>query len=227
MQILTNKIKFPKVNQANEDGILAIGGDLSSERLILAYKNGIFPWFSQGEPIIWYAPEDRMVLFPNEIKISKSTKQILKKNTFKITFNQHFEKVIYYCKNTYREGQSGTWITNEMEQAYIKLHKLGIAKSVEIWLNDKLVGGLYGMDLQTQNIPVFCGESMFSLVSNASKVAFIYLCKKLEKENYTLIDCQVYNDHLASLGAREITRNKFMSYLKTVRPKNKTTPPIF
>jgi len=214
MQFLTNKLEFPNTNQANEDGILAIGGDLSIERLILAYKSGIFPWFNQGEPIVWYAPIDRMVLFPSEIKISKSMKQILNKDTFKVTFNENFEQVISNCKNIYREGQGGTWITDEMEQAYIKLHKLGIAKSIEVWLNDKLVGGLYGVDLRTQNIPVFCGESMFSLVSNASKIAFTFLAQKLEKENYKIIDCQVYNEHLASLGAREIPRVKFMNYLK-------------
>lgn len=214
MQILTKEIKFPNVNQANEDGILAIGGDLSVERLTLAYKSGIFPWFNEGEPIIWYAPEDRMVLFPKELKISKSMKQILKKDVFKITFNQNFENVIANCKNVYREGQGGTWITDEMEQAYIKLHKQGIAKSIEVWLNDKLVGGLYGIDLKTQGISVFCGESMFSLVSNASKIAFIHLTQKLEKENYKIIDCQVYNEHLASLGAREIIRNEFLKYLK-------------
>jgi len=214
MQILTKEIKFPNVNQANEDGILAIGGDLSVERLTLAYKSGIFPWFNEGEPIIWYAPEDRMVLFPKELKISKSMKQILKKDVFKITFNQNFENVIANCKNVYREGQGGTWITDEMEQAYIKLHKQGIAKSIEVWLNDKLVGGLYGIDLKTQGVSVFCGESMFSLVSNASKIAFIHLTQKLEKENYKIIDCQVYNKHLASLGAREIIRNEFLKYLK-------------
>ncbi len=214
MQILTKEIKFPPVNQANEDDILAIGGDLSTERLILAYKSGIFPWYNEGEPIIWYAPKDRMVLFPNEVKVSKSMKQIIKKNDFKVTFNQNFEDVIFLCKNVYREGQGGTWITDDMEKAYIKLYKLGIAKSVEVWLGDEIVGGLYGIDLQTQGIPVFCGESMFSLVSNASKIAFIYLAQKLEKEQYKLIDCQVYNEHLASLGAREIPREKFINYLK-------------
>lgn len=213
MYLLNSKIEFPNVNQANQDDILAIGGDLSVERLILAYKSGIFPWFNEGEPIIWYAPKDRMVLFPKEIKISKSMKQILKKKTFKITFNQNFKEVISHCKNIYREGQGGTWITDEMEQAYIKLHKMGIAKSVEVWLDNKLVGGLYGIDLKPQNTSVFCGESMFSLVSNASKVAFIYLAQKLENQNYKLIDCQVYNEHLASLGAREILREEFMKNL--------------
>ena len=209
MYFLTKDLKFPDVNFANEDDILAIGGDLSPERLLLAYKSGIFPWFNEGEPIVWYAPIERMVLFPNEVKVSKSMRQTLKKQQFKITENQDFEAVIFHCKNTYRPGQGGTWITDEMEQAYIKLHKLGIAKSIEVWENDQLVGGLYGIDLGT----VFCGESMFSLVSNASKTAFIYLAKMLEQENYKIIDCQVYNEHLESLGAREIPRIAFMNIL--------------
>jgi len=213
MFFLTKKIKFPSTTQADENDILAIGGDLSTKRLILAYKSGIFPWFNEGDPIVWYAPKDRMVLFPNEVKISKSMKQILKRGSFRVTFNQNFKEVIFLCKNVFREGQGGTWITDEMEQAYLKLHKLGIAKSVEVWLEDKLVGGLYGIDLKTQNTPIFCGESMFSLVSNASKIAFIYLAQKLEKENYKLIDCQVYNEHLASLGAREIPRGDFEKFL--------------
>lgn len=209
MQFLTEKIKFPNLNFSNEDGILAIGGDLSTERLILAYKSGIFPWYNEGEPIIWYAPKKRMVLFPSELKVSKSMKQIIRSKKFEITYNQNFKKVIRHCKTIERGDQFGTWITDEMEEAYLKLHQLGIAKSVEIWLGDKLVGGLYGIDLGH----VFCGESMFSLVSNASKVAFISLVENLEKENYKIVDCQVYNNHLASLGAREISRDEFMEIL--------------
>lgn len=210
MYLLSNDLVFPPVNLANEDGLLAIGGDLSAERLSLAYKSGIFPWYNQGEPIIWYSPNPRMVLFPNDLKISKSMKQIIRKNQFRVTFNQNFSEVIFNCKNSYREGQGGTWITDEMEQAYINLHRLGIAKSVEVWKGNELVGGLYGIDLGH----VFCGESMFSKVSNASKFAFIQLVQKLEKENYLLIDCQVYNAHLASLGADEISRSAFLTYLK-------------
>lgn len=210
MILLSKEIVFPPVHLANNDGLLAIGGDLSEERLILAYKSGIFPWFNQGEPIIWYSPKERMVLFPKNLKISKSMRQILKKNEFKITFNQNFSEVISNCKNIYREGQGGTWITDEMQEAYMKLHKLGIAKSVEVWYDNELVGGLYGIDLGH----VFCGESMFSKVSNTSKLAFIYLVKKLEKENYKLLDCQVYNTHLESLGADEISRSEFLKYLK-------------
>lgn len=209
MFLISEDLFFPPVSYANKDGVLAVGGDLSVERLELAYKSGIFPWFSEGEPIIWYSPNPRMVLFPKELKISKSMRQVIRKGDFKITFNQNFEEVISNCKNVYRPDQGGTWITSEMHKAYVKLHKKGIAKSVEVWLNDELVGGLYGIDLGT----VFCGESMFSTVSNASKVAFIYLVQKMEKEQYKLIDCQVYNNHLASLGADEISREEFLTYL--------------
>ena len=210
MLFLVKNAPFPNVNLADENGILAIGGDLSVERLISAYKNGIFPWYNQGEPIIWYAPQKRMVLFPNEIKISKSMRKILQTKLFTVTFNTNFKEVIHHCKTINRKNQNGTWITDEMEQAYIQLHYKGIAKSVEVWQNNTLVGGLYGVDLGN----VFCGESMFSLVSNASKTAFITLALMLEKQNYSLIDCQVYNKHLASLGAREINRETFMKILK-------------
>jgi leucyl/phenylalanyl-tRNA--protein transferase len=210
MFLLSKDLVFPPVNLADKNGLLAIGGDLSAERLLLAYKSGIFPWYNPGEPIVWYSPDPRMVLFPKNLKISKSMKQIIRKNQFRATFNQNFSEVISNCKNSYREGQGGTWITDEMEQAYIKLHQLGVAKSVEVWEGNELVGGLYGIDLGH----VFCGESMFSKVSNASKFAFVYLVQKLEKEHYTLVDCQVYNAHLASLGADEISRETFLTYLK-------------
>ncbi|MDO9595410.1 MAG: leucyl/phenylalanyl-tRNA--protein transferase [Lutibacter sp.] len=210
MYLLSKDLVFPSVNLADKNGLLAIGGDLSAERLLLAYKSGIFPWYNPREPIIWYSPDPRMVLFPKNLKISKSMKQIIRKNQFRATFNQNFSEVISNCKNSYREGQGGTWITDEMEQAYINLHQLGVAKSVEVWEGDELVGGLYGIDLGH----VFCGESMFSKVSNASKFAFVYLVQKLEKEHYILIDCQVYNAHLASLGADEISRETFLTYLK-------------
>ena len=210
MYLLSKDILFPPVHLANEDGLLAIGGDLSVERLELAYKSGIFPWYNPGEPIIWYSPNPRMVLFPQNLKISKSMRQVIRKEEFRITFNQNFSEVIRNCKTIFREGQGGTWITNEMQQAYLKLYNLGIAKSVEVWKENELVGGLYGIDLGH----IFCGESMFSKVSNTSKLAFIYLVQKLEKENYQLIDCQVYNKHLDSLGAIEISRNEFLKYLK-------------
>jgi len=207
--MLTHKIEFPSVSMANKDGILAIGGDLSVERLLLAYHSGIFPWFNEREPIIWYAPNPRMVLYPVELKVSKSMRQLLKKKTYKVTYNTAFKKVINHCKNVVRKKQDGTWITNDMEKAYIELYKKGFAKSVEVWHNETLVGGLYGVDLGT----VFCGESMFSLESNASKVAFVFLTQKLKSENYKLIDCQVYNSHLATLGAREISRVDFMKII--------------
>jgi leucyl/phenylalanyl-tRNA--protein transferase len=210
MHYLSDILEFPEVNQANRDGILAIGGDLSPERLQLAYKSGIFPWFEAGDPILWWSPNPRMVLFLEELKISKSMRNILNKDEFSVTFNQNFRDVISYCQKVKRDGQNGTWITNDMIEAYCKLHELGIAKSVEVWQDDNLVGGLYGVDLGH----IFCGESMFSLVSNASKVAFITLVNHLKKENYKLLDCQVYNPHLESLGCREIPREEFMRILQ-------------
>ncbi|MEQ3662330.1 MAG: leucyl/phenylalanyl-tRNA--protein transferase, partial [Flavobacterium sp.] len=192
------------------EGILAVGGDLSSERLLLAYKNGIFPWFEEDEPILWWSPEERMVLFFEDLKISKSMRNVLNKGEFKVTFNKDFKAVMTNCQKAKRVGQNGTWITNDMINAYCKLHELGFAKSVEVWKNEELVGGLYGIDLGD----VFCGESMFSKVSNASKVAFITLAQKLEKANYKLIDCQVHNSHLESLGCVEIEREEFMAILR-------------
>lgn len=210
MFLLGNRIEFPDVELASPDGILAIGGDLSPERLLLAYRSGIFPWYSEGEPIVWYSPEKRMVLFPRELKVSKSMKQLMRKDTYRITWNQNFEAVIKACQESPRKDQDGTWITEEMRSAYIRLHELGHAKSVEVWRDEELVGGLYGIDLGH----IFCGESMFSRESNTSKLAFIHLVKKLQKENYRLIDCQVYTAHLASLGAREISRKEFTRLLR-------------
>ena len=211
MYYLSTDLFFPSVSHANRDGILAIGGDLSSERLQLAYKSGIFPWFNEGEPIIWWSPNPRMVLFLDELIVSKSMRNILNRNIFTVTFNQNFRDVISNCQQVKRDGQTGTWITNEMIEAYCKLNELGMAKSVEVWQNGQLVGGLYGIDLEH----VFCGESMFSLIPNASKVGFIALVNKLKKENYSLLDCQVYNEHLESLGCREIEREVFMTILKS------------
>jgi len=216
MHILSDNISFPPVELASPEGVVAIGGDLSVERLLLAYKRGIFPWYNEGEPIIWYSPDQRMVLFPEKLKVSKSMRQLIRKRIFKITYNTCFHQVIANCKTINRKDQGGTWITNEMQQAYTKLHEFGFAKSVEVWLDNELVGGLYGIDLPVSkdNLGrIFCGESMFSKVSNASKIAFIYLVEKLKSENYKLLDCQVYNKHLASLGAEEITRTEFLKYL--------------
>ena len=209
MYYLSPALFFPPVSQANQDGILAVGGDLTTERLQLAYKSGIFPWFEDDEPIIWWSPNPRMVLFLDELIISKSMRNILNRNIFSVTFNQNFRDVISNCQNIERDGQNGTWITNDMIEAYCKLHLLGIAKSIEVWQDEVLVGGLYGIDLGH----VFCGESMFSKVSNASKTAFIALVNQLKKEDYKLLDCQVYNPHLESLGCREIKRDDFINIL--------------
>ena len=208
MILLSETIDFPAHELANDEGVLAIGGDLSEKRLIYAYSNGIFPWYSEDEPIIWYSPRLRMVLFPKELKISKSMQQVIKKNNFLITENTAFQEVIYNCKSINRNDGFGTWITNDMEQAYINLNNIGKAKSIEVWYNNELVGGLYGVVIGN----IFCGESMFSKISNTSKLAFIYL---VEKGDYSLIDCQVYNNHLASLGAREISRNNFLKIITT------------
>ncbi|MDH4403180.1 MAG: leucyl/phenylalanyl-tRNA--protein transferase [Flavobacterium sp.] len=211
MHLLSDALYFPPVYEAISEGILAVGGDLSPERLLLAYKSGIFPWFNPGEPVLWWAPKSRMVLYFDELAVSKSMRNILNKNTFTITFNQNFSEVISNCSSVKRQGQRGTWISQEMREAYCKLNELGIAKSVEVWQNNELVGGLYGIDLGS----VFCGESMFSKVSNASKVAFISLANQLKNENYKLLDCQVYNEHLDSLGCREIDRDDFMILLNS------------
>jgi len=207
MYLLTKKIEFPDVSEASADGLLAIGGDLSSERLLFAYSNGIFPWFDDTEPILWWSPDPRFVLFPEDLKVSKSMKQILKKNLFKVTENRAFKDVIVNCARTKREGQRGTWITDEMIEAYIKLNKLGHAKSIEVWQNEELVGGLYGIAIKDR---IFCGESMFAKVSNASKVGFIAL---VQNYNYKLIDCQLHTKHLESLGAKHISRSEFINCL--------------
>jgi leucyl/phenylalanyl-tRNA---protein transferase len=211
MYRLTNELHFPPIETASSEGILAFGGDLSPERLVLAYQNGIFPWFNMDEPIIWWSPNPRMVLFFDELKVSKSMRNILNRNIFEVTFNQDFSSVIRNCQQSNRIGQDGTWISDQMIFAYEKLYELGKAKSVEVWKEDELVGGLYGVDLGH----VFCGESMFSKVPNASKVAFIYLVNQLKSENYQLLDCQIYNEHLESLGCREILRDEFITIVKS------------
>ncbi len=211
MYVLSQELYFPPVAQAEEDGLLAIGGDLSSQRLLLAYHSGIFPWFNEGQMALWWSPEPRMVLKPQEVYVSKTMRKTLRDKTFTITYNQQFLEVILHCKRIKREGQHDTWITNSMVESYLKLHEQGHAISVEVWKEEKLVGGLYGIDLKEKG--VFCGESMFSLESNASKVGFIMLSQKLEQQNYHLIDCQMYTNHLASLGATEIPREEFLSFL--------------
>ena len=211
MYFVSNILEFPPVEQASYEGVLAIGGDLSVERLILAYNSGIFPWYNADEPILWWAPSERMVVYPATFKVSKSMRNILNRNSFRITYNQNFKEVIDHCQLVERKDQEGTWISSEIIESYTKLHEMGIAKSVEVWENNELVGGLYGVDLGH----VFCGESMFSLVPNASKVAFVYLVMYLKQNHYKLLDCQVHNNHLESLGAFEISRESFMRILKS------------
>jgi leucyl/phenylalanyl-tRNA--protein transferase len=210
MYFLTDRLLFPDVEHADGEGLLAVGGDLGTERLLLAYRNGIFPWFNEDGMILWWSPDPRMVLFPDDIKISQSMRKVIDSGKFRITWNTRFEAVIEACSAIVRKGQQGTWITPGMKEAYIRLYGMGIAKSLEVWENDLLVGGLYGIDLGT----VFCGESMFSRTNNASKFALIHLAQELGKRNYRLIDCQVYNPHLESMGAIEISRKKFMEILK-------------
>jgi leucyl/phenylalanyl-tRNA---protein transferase len=205
---LDNRLWFPPVDAAQEDGLLAIGGDLSVQRLLMAYERGIFPWY-EGDVPVWWCPDPRFVLYPNELKISKSMKQLLNRNAFIFTVNHAFSDVINNCKKINRPGQDGTWITNEVVASYKKMHAYGYAHSAETWLNGELVGGLYGIRLGK----VFFGESMFSLVSNASKYAFISYVNQLKIEGVQLVDCQVYTEHLESLGAKMIPRNEFTGLL--------------
>ncbi len=207
MEFLNNNHVFPEVDKATEDGLLAVGGDLSANRLLTAYQKGIFPWFEDDNTIMWWSPDPRFVLFPKDLKVSKSMKQILRNTDFVVTVNKDFNAVITSCAAAKRPGQDDTWITKGMIDAYTKLHQLGYAKSIEVWLNNTLVGGLYGVDLGNG---VFCGESMFAKVSNASKVGFISF---IQNTNYKLIDCQVYTNHLESLGAMDISRAQFLKYL--------------
>jgi len=209
MVFLNNDIIFPPVEMADENGILAIGGDLSADRLLLAYRSGIFPWYNETEPIVWWSPNPRFVLFPEKLRVSKSMQSILNNGKLRFTINRAFDKVIQNCKTTFRKEQEGTWISPAMQDAYTQLHKLGYAHSAEAWLNGELVGGLYGIKIGK----VFFGESMFSKVSNASKFAYIKYVHQLQRENIALIDCQVYTAHLESLGAKMIERKKFMELL--------------
>lgn len=204
--LLDNQPVFPEPALAEPDGLLAIGGDLSAERLMNAYAEGIFPWYSNNEPVLWYSPHQRFVLFPDHLKISKSMRKVLKSEQFAVTFNQDFPAVITACAKVFRSGQRGTWITADMKNAYLELHQKGKAQSVEVWQNGGLVGGLYGVEVKG----IFCGESMFSKVSNASKTALIVLC---QQKQYELVDCQMHTEHLESLGAKMISRQEFQQYL--------------
>lgn len=211
MRYLLADTPFPHPSEASQEGLLAYGGDLSPQRILTAYRSGIFPWYNPGDPILWWSPDPRMVLFPDRFKVSKSLRKILRTKPFTVTFNKQFSAVIQNCATVKRDGQPGTWITREMQYAYEELHRLGHAVSVEVWKENKLVGGLYGIDLPEKK--VFCGESMFSLVSDASKVGFYHWVQLLQQKNYRLIDCQIYTEHLESLGAQEVDRAVFLSYL--------------
>ena len=207
---LTEDLLFPPPALAEEDGLLAVGGDLSRDRILLAYSMGIFPWYSDSSPILWWSPDPRLVLIPAELKVSRSLRQVIKKGVFSVTMDTTFERVIRNCAEVNRRGQQGTWITEEMIGAYIRLHCAGYAHSVESWDSGELVGGLYGIALGK----VFFGESMFAIKSNASKVAFITLVQYLKKLSFSFIDCQVTTEHLKSLGAKEVSRKKFLQMLK-------------
>ena len=207
-QLHETYLGFPDVEEA-EDGLLAIGGDLTPERLIQAYYCGVFPWFSNDEPIMWWAPDPRFILLPENLKVSKSMRNILNREKFKVTFDTAFKEVINNCQKSPRKGQDGTWITEDMKKAYTVLHEKGIAHSVEVWEEDVLVGGLYGISLGT----AFFGESMFSKASNASKTALISIINNDLNLNFTFIDCQIHTDHLATMGANEIPRKSFMGIL--------------
>lgn len=206
---LDDKLHFPPVHLAEPDGLLAVGGDLTLPRLELAYRNGIFPWY-EGQYILWWCPDPRFVIFPDELRVSKSMQQLFKKNTFEFTINKAFREVISNCQQISREGQDGTWITTDVLDAFTEFHHAGYAHSAEAWLNGELVGGCYGVRMGN----VFFGESMFSKVSNASKFAFIRYAQTLISEGVKLIDCQVYTAHLESLGARMIPRTQFIQLLK-------------
>lgn len=207
---LTDKQIFPPPHLADEDGLLAVGGDLSSGRLLEAYSNGIFPWYIKSFPILWWSPDPRLVLFPEELETSRSLKQVIKREIFKITTDAAFEEVINNCARIQRRGSQGTWLTDEMIKAYIILHDMGYAHSVESWHDNELVGGLYGIAIGG----VFFGESMFTKMSNASKVAFVKIVENLKRWGFVIIDCQVVTRHLINMGARTIPRSEFLGILK-------------
>jgi len=210
VEISHRKLEFPDLDEADESGLLAVGGNLSIEMLKLAYSKGVFPWYEDGMPILWWSPDPRMVLFPDKMIISHSLKQIIKKQQFTITIDKAFEKVIKNCAKTPRKGEKGTWITKEMRNAYIRLHEAGYAHSAETWLDGELVGGLYGVAMGK----AYFGESMFHHVTNASKVAFYHLVEKLSSWDFKIIDAQVYTNHLESLGGEMIPRSQYIQILE-------------
>ncbi len=213
---LSDRLVFPPPQIADDDGLLAVGGDLSSERLLEAYSNGIFPWYIKSSPILWWSPDPRLVIFPEELKTSRSLKQVIKKGIFKITTDTAFEEVINNCARIRKNGIQGTWLTDEMIRAYIILHDLGYAHSVESWHDNELVGGLYGIAIGG----VFFGESMFTKMSNASKAAFVEIVENLKRWGFIIIDCQVVTRHLISMGAKTIPRSEFLGILKWALKKN-------
>ena len=206
---------FPDPRSASDEGLLAYGGDLSSSRILTAYKQGIFPWYSQGDPILWWSPNPRLILYPHNFKVKKSFRRVLRSGKFSVTFDERFSDVIRYCATVPREGQNSTWIVPEMEEAYIRLHEEGFAHSVEVYKEEKLVGGLYGISMGK----AFFGESMFSLVPDASKVAFKALSDVLGRRGYDFIDCQMKTDHMISLGAEVVEREVFLDMLENTLEK--------
>lgn len=217
---LDERLIFPDPSLAEPDGLLAISDDIAVDRLMVAYQSGIFPWFSYKKEFYWFSPNPRCVLIPDEIIVSKSMKQLIKKNTFQVKVNHDFEAVIKNCATIKRKGDNDTWINKQFQKAYIQLHQLGIAHSIEVYEDDNLIGGLYGLAMGA----AFFGESMFSKKSNASKYAFIFLATELNKLNFKLIDCQVYNDHLASMGAKDIPRDQFLSLLNEALTAENSLP---
>ncbi len=201
---------FPDPREVDDDGLIGYGGDLSSAMLLSAYKQGIFPWYSEGEPILWWSPDPRLLLYPNHFIVRKSFRRVLRSGKFKVAFDKDFPEIIGHCASVYREGQESTWITGEMKEAYINLHEQGFAHSIAVYLDDKLVGGLYGLAIGK----AFFGESMFSLVSDASKVAFKALSDVLGSKGYDFIDCQMKTDHMVRLGAEVVKREVFLDALE-------------
>ena len=208
--LLSDEIKFPPANLARKDGLLAVGGDLSQDRLLLAYKMGIFPWYSESEPILWWSPDPRLILYPNDIKVSKTLKKVIQKDIFHITIDQAFNQVITSCARIRLHKNEGTWIVDDMIKSYCKLHESGFAHSVEAWHEGELAGGLYGVSLGR----CFFGESMFTRISNASNVAFVFLAQYLKSLSFDIIDCQISTEHLINFGAREIPRKDFLKQLE-------------
>lgn len=211
-------VDFPDPSEADEDGLIGVGGNLSPGMLLSAYSQGIFPWYSEGEPLLWWSLDPRFVLYPHELRVSRTMKKIMKRGTYRVTLDKDFPGVIHGCRRIRRKGQSGTWITEEMEQAYTLLHREGFAHSVEVWSGDDLTGGLYGISLGA----AFFGESMFSREPNTSKIALIYLTGILKEVGMEMIDCQQHTRHLESLGARDVPRKLFLKQLREALNKQKT-----